>query len=134
MVKQKYYKNLYQVISSLSVVMVFVLFLLIGYFSSLNYETNNGWILLIVAASLLIMYFVLGFYWIFQKVIIDEKGIQIVLLNKKLRSYLWEEILSIEETFIMKNPALRIKTSNVSEIHLDNRKNIMRSIEYYKTK
>lgn len=132
MVKQKYYKNLYQMISSLSVVMVFVLFLLIGYFSSLNYESNNGFIILIVIAILLIMYFVIGFYWIFQKVIINENGIKIVLLNKTIKLCLWEEILSIEETTIMKNPAIRIKKLNGSEIHLDNRKKIKLSIEHYK--
>ena len=132
MEKRKYYKNLYQIISSLSIVMVFILFLLIGYFSSLNYENNNGFIILIVIAILLIMYFVIGFYWIFQMVIINEKGIQIVLFNKIMSSYTWEEIESIEETSIMKNPALRIKITNDSEIHLDKRKKIILAIEYYK--
>ena len=131
MIKQKFCKNLFQGISFFAVIMIFVILLVFGFISSVDLEANNGWILLVIAISLLLLYFAFGFYWIFQMVIINEKGIQIVLFNKIISYYTWQEIESIEETSIMKNPALRIKITNGSEIHLDKRKKIILAIEYY---
>ncbi len=62
-------------------------------------------------------------------VIIDENGVEIVFINKVIRKHKWEEIVIIEEANIMKNPALRIKFDNSSEIHLDKRKSIVKAIE-----
>ncbi len=131
MLKNKFYKNLFQSISFFSVIMVMVFFLLIGFFVSMSYENNFGWILLIISLSLIILFFLVGFYWIFQMVIIDENGVKIVLINKIIRKHKWEEIVIIEEANIMKNPALRIKLVNSSEIHLDKRKSIINAIEKY---
>ncbi|MCH5180714.1 MAG: hypothetical protein J1F32_05845 [Erysipelotrichales bacterium] len=130
MIKNKFYKNLFQSLSFLSIVMILVFILFVGFICSINYENNNGWILLVIAASLVVFYFIIGFYWIFQKVIINEEGIEI-RLKKTIIKYVWNEITSVEETTIMKNPALRIKNINGSEIHLDKRKSIVRAIEYY---
>lgn len=127
--KNKFYKNLYQSISYFSVIMIFVFFLLIGFVASLNYENNFGWILLVISISLIVLFFLLGFYWIFQKVLINEKGIQIVFLNKIIKECYWKEIESIEDANIMKNPAIRIKLFNGSEIHLDKRNSIIAAIE-----
>ena len=93
--KNKFYKNLYQSISYFSVIMIFVFFLLIGFVASLNYENNFGWILLVISISLIVLFFLLGFYWIFQKVLINEKGIQIVLLNKIIKECYCERKLVI---------------------------------------
>ena len=131
--KSTFYKNLYQSISFFSVIMILVVILLGGFVASLDYKSHNGWILLVLAATLLFSFFSLGFYWIFQKVSIDEKGIKIVFINKIIKECKWEEIESIEETGVMRNPALRIKLDNGSEIHLDKRKSIIRIIEkWYK--
>lgn len=127
--KNKFYKNLYQSISYFSIIMIFVFFLLIGFVASLNYENNFGWLLLVISISLIVLFFLLGFYWIFQKVLINEKGIQIVFLNKIIKECYWKEIESIKEANIMKNPAIRIKLFNGSEIHLDKRKSIIAAIE-----
>ncbi len=75
--------------------------------------------------------FLIGFYWIFQKVFIDENGIKILFLNKIIKQYDWKEINIIEAANIMRNPAIRIKTINGSEIHLDRRKKIIKVIEKY---
>lgn len=109
--------------------MIFEIFLLIGFFASLSYEHNFGWILLIIDISLIVLFFVVGFYWIFQKVSIDESGIKILLIGKIIKQLEWEEIYTIEEANIMRNPAIRIKTFDGSEIHLDRRKNIIKVIE-----
>ena len=75
--------------------------------------------------------FLIGFYWIFQIVSIDEHGIKILFKRKIVKQLKWEEIDTIEEANIMRNPALRIKAFDGSEIHLDKRKQIVKAIEIY---
>lgn len=100
-----------------------------GIFASLSYTPNYGWILLIIALALILLSFLIGFYWIFQKVLIDEIGITIFLINRTIRQVKWEEIDTIAEANIMRNPAISTKTFSGSEIHLDKRKSIMKAIE-----
>lgn len=134
MLRNHFLKNLYQSLSYFSVILIFVFFLLIGFFESLNYESNFGWLLLLIAILLIILFFIIGFYWIFQKVIINENGIKIVFINKVIRKCKWEEIESIEEALVMKNPALIIKLIDGSKIRLDKRKSIIKAIEKCSTK
>ncbi len=134
MKKNKFFKNLFQSISYFSVVLIFVFFLIFGYIVSLKYENNSGWILLIIAILLVILFFIIGFYWIFQKVIISETGIKICFLKKIIKQCCWEEITSIKDASIMRNPSLKIKLYDGSEIHLDKRKSIILAIETYSTK
>ena len=82
MIKNKFYKNLYQTISFLVVIVIFIIFLLLGFVTSLNYENGNGWILLVISIFLMSLYFIIGFYWIFQKVEINTDGIKIKIFNK----------------------------------------------------
>ena len=131
MLKHKFYKNLFQTISYFSVIMIFEIFLLMGFFFSLKYEHNFGWILLIISLSLIVLYFLIGFYWIFQKVIINEQGIKIVLFIKTIKVCKWDEIDIIEEANIMRNPAIKIKIIDGTEIHLDKRKKIIDLIKKY---
>ena len=42
-----------------------------------------------------------------------------------------EEIDTIEEVNIMRNPALKIKAFDGTEIHIDKRKQIVKAIEIY---
>jgi len=134
MVKHKFYKNLFQTISCFSAIIVLVIFLLMGFFASLSYGHNDGWILLVISFALIALFFLIGFYWIFQKVSIDESGIKIFFINKIIKEFKWKEIESIENTNIMRNPAIRIKTFNGNEIHLDKRKSIIKLIEIYSQK
>lgn len=131
MVKHKFYKNLFQTISCFSAIIVIVIFLLMGFFASLSYGHNDGWILLVISFALIALFFLIGFYWIFQKVSIDENGIKIFFINKIIKEFKWKEIESIENTNIMRNPAIRIKTFNGNEINLDKRKSIIKLIEIY---
>ena len=131
MLKHKFYKNLFQTISYFAVIMVFEILLLVGFFVSLSYGQNFGWILLIISLSLIVLFFLIGFYWIFQRVSIDEGGIKIYFMNKIVKQLKWEEIDIIEEANIMRNPAIRIKALNGTQIHLDKRKKIIKVIEIY---
>ena len=117
--------------SYFAVIIIFEVFLLIGFFASLSYSQNFGWILLIISLSLIVLFFLIGFYWIFQKVSIDESGIKIYFMNKIVKQLKWEEIDIIEEANIMRNPAIRIKALNGAQIHLDKRKKIIKVIEIY---
>ena len=131
MLKHKFYKNLFQTISCFSAIMIFEIFLLIRFFVSLSYEQNYGWILLLISVSLIALFFLIGFYWIFQRVSIDEGGIKIYFMNKIIKQLKWKEIDIIEEANIMRNPALKIKAFDGTEIHLDKRKQIVKAIEIY---
>ena len=131
MLNHKFYKNLFQTISYFAVIMVFEILLLVGFFVSLSYGQNFGWILLIISLSLIVLFFLIGFYWIFQRVSIDEGGIKIYFMNKIIKQLKWEEIDIIEEANIMRNPAIRIKALNGTQIHLDKRKKIIKVIEIY---
>ena len=134
MLKNKFYKNLFQSLSALGGIFIVYIPCIFGYIASIKYESDLGWIMLVAPLSLFILYFLIGFYWIFQKVIIDERGIKITLLNKIIKERKWNEIDIIEETNIMKNPAIRIKLTDGAEIHLDKRKSIIKVIEIYSQK
>mgnify|MGYP006941054996 CR=1 FL=1 len=67
-----------------------------------------------------------GLYW--------WTGIKIILLRRTIKESGWEKIDTIEVATIMKNPAIRIKLTDGSEIHLDKRKSIIKIIEKYSQK
>ena len=134
MIKNKFYKNLFQSLSALGGILIVYIPCIFGYIESIKYESDLGWIMLVAPLSLFILYFLIGFYWIFQKVIIDDNGIRIILINKIIKECKWYEIDIIEEANIMKNPAIRIKNIDGTEIHLDKRKSIIKAVEKYSKK
>ena len=56
------------------------------------------------------------------------------MINKTIKECKWYEIDIIEEANIMKNPAIRIKNIDGTEIHLDKRKSIIQALEKYSKK
>ena len=134
MKKNIFLKNLYQIISFALVISIFIFFLLLGYFVSLNYENNNGWYLLLIAGVLIASYFIIGFYWIFQTVEIDEKGIKIKILGKNIRNVKWDNIIEIKYASVMRNPAYVLLIKNEKNINLDSRKSIKKAMIYYAPK
>lgn len=134
MLKNTFYKNFYQSICCFASILFIDLVFLIAYIDTLKYGRDIGWFCLICSMGLIASFFIFGFYFIFQKVIINEDGIKIVLIHKLMREHKWEEIETIEKANFMKNPALIIKLVNGSEIHLDNRKIIVNAIEKYSNK
>ena len=131
MLKNTFYKNLFQSLSTLGGILIVYIPFIFGYIESIKHESDLGWIILVAPLSLFILYFLIGFYWIFQKVIIDDNGIRIILINKIIKECKWHEIDVIEEANIMKNPAIRIKNIGGTEIHLDKRKSIIQVLEKY---
>lgn len=131
MIKNSFIKNLYQVISNFSVIMVFVGALLLGYLASLDYESGNGWYLLVIALALIVLFFGIGFYWIFQTVEIDEKGIRTKLFRKTIRNISWKNVTDIRYTSVARNPAYVISIANEKNLNLDARKSIKIAIGHY---
>lgn len=81
-----------------------------------------------------VIFIVLLGSWLFEKVVISTKGIEILFFKKSIKKIDWDVILSIEKTCHMKNPALKIQLSNEEEIYLDDRKPIRQAIEFYSGK
>ncbi len=131
MIKNTFIKNWYQVISYFLVIMVFVGILLLGYFASLDFESNNGWYLLVIALALIVLFFGIGFYWIFQTVEIDEKGIRTKLFRKTIRCVSWEKVTDIRYTGVARNSVYAISIENEKNLNLDARKSIKKAIAHY---
>ena len=134
MKKSTFIKNLYQIISCFLVIMVFVVSLLLGFFASLDSENNNGWYLLIIAFSLIVLFFIFGGYWIFQTVEIDAKGIKTKIFKKIIRSVSWDDITEIKYASVMRNPAYVLSIDNEKNLNLDSRKSIKKAMNYYAPK
>lgn len=130
--KNCFAKNLFQSICCFVSILFINIILFICFLTSLKYGSNSSWILLVIIFSLFISFFILGFYWVFQKVIISESGIKIVLLGKTLKYVEWNKIESIEKSNWMRNPVLKIKTlDDPYYIHLDYRKKIIAAVNLF---
>ena len=134
MLKNTFYKNLFLSLSILGGISIVYIPCIFGYIESIKYESDLGWIMLVAPLSLFILYFLIGFYWIFQKVIIDDNGIRIILINKTIKECKWHEINVIKEANYMRSPAIRIKNIDGTEIYLDKRKSIIQALEKYSEK
>ena len=133
--KNRFIKNLYQDISTGSAIAVLIVILLIGYFESLKFETpNNGWLLIACAVVVILIFFAMGFYWIFQMVEIDAKGIQVSFLGKQIRNVCWEQVEEIKPMTVLRNPAYVLLIRGEKNLNLDRRKKIRQAIEHYSDK
>ena len=89
----KLFKNLFQALTTFISIAFIDVILLVGYIYSLFQEQPNyGWITLIVIGALPLLFVIIGFYWIFQKVIIDENGVRVMFMNTLLHCYHYYEI------------------------------------------
>lgn len=132
MVKNRFYKNVYQSLSWGGSAAVLIFFLLLGYFESLTYdEPGNSWLLLVFSVGIILLFFVIGFYWIFQVIEIDPHGICVKILQKTIRTIPWEEVVVIEERTVMKNPAYVVIVRDQEDLNLDKRKKVLSAIRFY---
>ena len=128
MLKNKFLKNLYQTVSSLGVIVVLEIPIIGGFLYSLQLDENYGWILLIISATIAFLYFGIGFYWIFQKVIITNNSIRIIFLGRTISEYLWTDVANIKKSNHLRNPTLKITLKNGNFLYLDDRKKIRYAI------
>ncbi len=127
--KNKFIKNLYQVISLIiAFLFVYVIFVISIIISNYQYKIL---VLLSLLLLFILMFIIFGAYFIFQIVIINETGIYITLFNKTIKMVLWDEIEGITENNFMNNPIYMIVLKNQKIIRLDKRKKIKIVIEKY---
>ena len=131
MVKNTFCKNLFQTLSWGASCVVLILPILAGYFMSLQNGPNFGWILLVFIASIILLFFVIGFYWIFQTIEINHEGIQVKIFQKTIRTIIWTDVVSIEEETVMKNPAYVVIVRDQKRLNLDRRKKILDAISLH---
>ena len=128
----KMFKNLFQTIAALAAVTFIDLCLIIGYIYSLfAKQPNYGWILLVTAGAFLCLFFAFGFYWIFQRVTIDENGIKITLLSKVITKCSLDDIESYTVGVVMKTPAIKIQLKNGKRINIDKRSKALKCLKFY---
>ena len=132
MVQNRFYKNVYQSLSWGGLAAVLIFFLLLGYFESLTYsQPGNSWLLLVFSAGIILLFFVMGFYWIFQVIEIDQYAIRVKIVRKTIRTIPWDEVVVIEESTVMKNPAYVVRVRDQIDLNLDKRKKILKAIRFY---
>lgn len=130
--KQKFWKNLFQGLSTFGAVMVFEI---IGVFFLIASPPHNVLIVTILAMSgLFISFFIIGFYWLFQKVEITETGIKILFLSKTLRHIEWEQIEHHQYSNRFKNHEIKIIVKDEKPLFLDYRKRILELLQLYSSK
>ena len=129
----KVFKNLYQTLSVLIAVLFIDVILLAGYITSLFAEQPNyGWIALVIIGATLLLYFIIGFYWIFQTVVIDEKGIRVKFFNKTLKEFDIKDIECFAIGSIYRNPIIAIQRKDGARLNIDKRKKALECLEFYK--
>ncbi|MGM9972325.1 MAG: hypothetical protein ACI35W_07940 [Anaeroplasmataceae bacterium] len=91
---KKYYKNSYLNLVFILISVLYLLVILLVLFC-LKLDSKITIILIMGLLSPYIIYFSVGFYWVFQKIAIDKDGIKFYLFNKKLKELPWENIEGI---------------------------------------
>lgn len=132
--EKKFFKNLFFTVCYVGVLLFLYVMMLIFLWAEIKDEyIRNGAIFLISIAILgpIVLYFVLGFFWVFQTVVISETGIRLMILKKTKKEYKWESIEEIRESNDMRNPTYAIVNVDEEVMHLDRRKKIKRAIEEY---
>ena len=128
----KIIKNLYQTLSALAAIAVIDLALLAGYIASLFAEQPNyGWVLLVIIPATFVLYFIIGFYWIFQTVTLDEKGIRVKFFNKTLKEFDIKDIDCFTIGTLYRNPIIAIQRKDGTRLNLDKRKKIIDYLKSY---
>ena len=127
----KLFKNLYQTLSLLLGIAFFDISFIIGFVISLFMEQPNyGWVLLVIIPATFVLYFVIGFYWIFQTVTLDEKGIRVKFFGKTLKELDIKDIDCFTIGILYRNPIIAIQRKDGTRLNLDKRK---KTIDYLKS-
>ena len=105
---KKYFKNSCKNLVFIFVSCLYLLIILPCHFY-FEFDSKITSIIILTLLSPFILYFLIGFYWAFQKITINDEGIQFYLLNKKIRKLSWD---SVEHITINK---LKLKTYLIKE-------------------
>lgn len=132
MIKNRFVKNLYQIVSFAFSEIVLILPLLASIFLAIQNNAEEAiWILATSIVFLIVLYFVIGFYWIFQIIEISKEGIEVKLFKKTIRRIKWEDVKEIKHSQVMRNPAYSIVVNGTKNLNLDSRKKIKLALDFF---
>ena len=131
----KFNKNLYYSLSVFIGVPCFFLFIeIITAIASIENDFPLAEVLVLTNLSMLavlLLCALLGFKFIFQYVIIDERGISVCFFKKTLQRFRWTDIASIQKSSFARIRSYKIVLQNEKFIYLERRKAIKKAIETY---
>ena len=124
--KNKFYKNLYQSLCAFGSFLLIFFPVIIGCFNILDFGFAIG-----VALLLFVLYFLLGGYWIFQKVEFNNEQIKITIFGKCVRVIKWEEINKVAYGSFARNSVYSFDIKGEKILRLDARKSLKKSMLHY---
>lgn len=131
--KNTFWKNLFDGLAVLGIVMMFELLGLL----MLIYSNAPQHVISIIIFSMigaLLLYFAVGFYFLFQIVVIDDFGIRVKFFSKTIRNIPWEKVESVEAYHPGRGTVLRVIVRGEVPLWLDWRKKIRNAIGAYRPK
>lgn len=131
--KNKFFKNFFQLLCyCIGMLFIWILVLVVIFVG--EGDKNLIFFILLNLSLITILFFLFGFYVMFQKVIIDENGIKILFFKRVVNQCSWTDVQSIEKFNYMNNSTYTIKLYNGKKIHLERRKAIKKALVYYSKK
>ncbi|MDE7105617.1 MAG: hypothetical protein K2O22_00450 [Anaeroplasmataceae bacterium] len=132
MPRKKFIKNLYQILcAAIPSIVILVLVWIIIIITTKGIKYQDRVIILSIIGGTIFLGLIIGCYWMFQTIVIDENGIQVKFLKKILRKVKWDEVEDIICSWTMRSPIYRIKVKESNDLNLDRRKKIKNSIMFY---
>ena len=131
--KIKMLKNLYQFLCSFfAIVFLSILFMCSRCFAIILKELNCYWLDVYISLIMILLFFLVGWFWIFQIVTIDESGIKISIFNKILKKIKYTDIDYCFISNVARNPVISIKIKNDDKIvNIDDRKKARECLKFY---
>lgn len=131
---KKYFKNSLQHLAYLSCTILIDLLIIIT-FSTITGMTNASikemlWLVIGVSCPY-ILYLLIGFYWVFQKILIDEEGIHVYLFSHKITDYKWKDIEDAEVVYVKIGRYSFKKYNSNAYLRIDASKSIKNKIDMY---
>jgi len=96
---KKYYKNGSLNLLFIMISVLYVVIILPVHFC-FKFDSKITIIVIVGLLSPHIIYFIVGFYWAFQKISIDKDAIVFYLFNRKIKELPWEEVEEISSNRI----------------------------------
>lgn len=130
--QQKFIKNLYQTLCCFIPCVIIIPFSCVISFIGIKEESFQYAVIIIsIIVGVLFLFFLVGCYWMFQTIVIDEDGIQVKLFKKILRKVEWNEVEDIVYGSVNKGPVYIFKIKEALDLNIDCRKKIKKSLYYY---
>lgn len=128
--KNVFWKNMFNGLAAFGTIIIFELMCLLVIFYS---EAPKHMVILFMIGAVL-LYFAVGFYFLFQVVVIDDFGICVKILSKMIRNIPWEKVESVRTVSSGNGKVLRVIVRGEIPLTLDWRKKIMAAIDAHRPK